>query len=151
VNTTPLNYAGPTTPPTIDTSPRWLSAVVVLVMLYVFGHIAIKVASSDREHRNVSRHAAARTDLAMLERAIGAFQTDMDRIPTHTEGLNALVVQPREAEAWSGPYVKRGVPNDPWGNAYVYHRARPRGAKDYTVLSRGPDGIEGTSDDVLNE
>lgn len=147
----PLNYAGPTTPPIIRTSPRWLETVVVLVMLYVFGHFATKVLLSDREHRRVSRHAAARTDLEMLDKAIGFFQTDMARLPTHTEGLKALVVQPFEAEAWSGPYLKRGIPTDPWGNAYVYHRARPRGVKAYTVLSRGPDGVEGTSDDIVTE
>jgi type II secretion system protein G len=150
VEIAPLNYAGPRTPRIVREPPTWVTGGVVLLMLYGFGHLAFKVMMSDRDHRNVSKHAAAKTDLTTLEKAIGVFKMDMGRPPTHTEGLKALVVPPFEAEAWSGPYVKRGIPSDPWGNAYVYHRARPRGVKAYTLLSRGPDGVEGTADDVVD-
>ena len=37
-------------------------------------------------------------------------------------GLQDLVVQPRDAQNWKGPYIKdaTGLPLDPWGHPYVY-------------------------------
>src|SRR5256885_15779183 len=33
-------------------------------------------------------------------------------------GLDALVKQPAGVAGWAGPYLKGGVPNDPWNNPY---------------------------------
>lgn len=37
-----------------------------------------------------------------------------------------------------------GVPEDPWGNVYYLQAGR----RDYTVGSMGPDGVQGTEDDL---
>lgn len=37
-----------------------------------------------------------------------------------------------------------GVPEDPWGNIYYLRQGR----RDYTVGSMGPDGVQGTDDDI---
>lgn len=37
-----------------------------------------------------------------------------------------------------------GVPEDPWGNVYFLQEGR----RDYTVGSMGPDGVQGTPDDI---
>jgi len=37
-----------------------------------------------------------------------------------------------------------GVPEDPWGNIYFLREGR----RDYTVGSMGPDGVQGTPDDI---
>jgi hypothetical protein len=37
-----------------------------------------------------------------------------------------------------------GVPEDPWGNIYYLQVGR----RDYTVGSMGPDGVQGTADDI---
>jgi general secretion pathway protein G len=151
VETAPLNYAGPGTSRIAREPSPWVAGGVLLMMLYGFGHLAFKVMTSDRDHRNVSNRAAAKTDLEALDKALGRFQRDTGRLPTHTEGLSALVVAPDGDKAWFGPYLKRQVPNDPWGNAYLYHAARPSRTKMYTLLSRGPDGVEGTADDMANK
>lgn len=47
---------------------------------------------------------------------------------------------------WNGPYLK-GLPSDPWGNPYVY--LPPKGnPSTFVVVCVGPDGKEGTADDV---
>ncbi|HEV1999967.1 MAG TPA: type II secretion system protein GspG, partial [Xanthobacteraceae bacterium] len=70
------------------------------------------------------------------------FFLDAGRYPTGAEGLGALVRRPGAVALWNGPYLKGAiVPNDPWGNAYVYRSPGQHGA--YDIVSFGADGNEG--------
>jgi len=40
------------------------------------------------------------------------------------------------------------VPNDPWGSPYIYKK---EGNRQFQIYSAGPDGSEGTEDDVFTE
>ncbi len=42
--------------------------------------------------------------------------------------------------------ITKKVPQDPWGNEYIY---RKTGNRDFELFSAGPDGQEGTEDDVM--
>lgn len=96
---------------------------------------------SDRAHQ----------ELLDLSRALDRFRTDNGRLPTVGEGLGALVSAPPRVSNWHGPYLSATMPatappTDPWGRPYLYHPV-PGGG--YVVLSVGPDGKEGTTDDIL--
>lgn len=41
--------------------------------------------------------------------------------------------------------ITQGVPNDPWGNPYVYDQTSEDA---FTLFSVGPDGVSGTEDDI---
>ena len=43
--------------------------------------------------------------------------------------------------AWSGPYLKKVVPPDPWGHPYVY--TSPGEHADIDIVSYGKDGQPG--------
>lgn len=86
----------------------------------------------------------AKTDVANLATALDAFEIDMGRYPTASEGLNALVVNPSSSSNWNGPYVK-AVPLDPWNRPYVY---TINGSRSVGVASAGADGLPGTGDDI---
>ena len=92
---------------------------------------------------------AARTDIANLEVAIDTFEVDCARYPTTEEGIRALVEQPADLTGWMGPYLRRGVPKDPWGNPYVYQCPGEHNTDGYDLYSHGPDGQEG-GDDIDN-
>jgi general secretion pathway protein G len=86
------------------------------------------------------------------ESAAGAledFRRDVGRYPTTAEGLRALTERPPGIESWKGPYGL-GVRNeDAWGRGIIYRcpgRSDPAG---YDLISPGPDGKEGTKDDVI--
>ena len=85
----------------------------------------------------------------MLEGQIDIFEQDCGRFPSKDEGLAALVTQPANAPKWKGPYIKRGVPKDPWGNDYVYTYPGAHNTNSYDLYSLGPDGREG-NDDIDN-
>src|SRR5262249_53409131 len=64
----------------------------------------------------------------------------------------ALVRRPRDIQHWHGPYLKSEavIPSDPWGNPYIYKCPGRHNRNSYDLYSMGPDGREGTDDDVTN-
>ncbi len=48
---------------------------------------------------------------------------------------------------WRGPYLSTDIPPDPWENPYMYKRTDAG----YVVYSVGPDGQEGTEDDIIRQ
>ena len=82
------------------------------------------------------------------------FEVETGRYPTTEEGLGALISEPADVQGWHGPYIKRGVPSDPWGNLYEYRYPGQENEDGYDLWSKGPDtnddgGKEG-SDDIKN-
>ena len=96
-----------------------------------------------------ARMVTAQADVAKLMAALRAFKRDAGRFPSTEEGLQALVVQPTSVENWKGPYLKEGLPKDPWGNPYVYREPGTLNADAVDVLSFGPDLRDGGGDDLF--
>lgn len=86
---------------------------------------------------------AARAQIDGLEKALDQYRLDVGRYPTTEQGLNALVSQPAGVERWTGPYLKKQIPPDPWGHPYVYTAPGTHG--DFDLLSYGRDGKPGGS------
>ena len=84
---------------------------------------------------------AARAQIDAFEKAIETYRLDTGRYPTTEQGLDALVKQPAGEAKWQGPYLKKALPSDPWGQAYVYKY--PGEHVDYDILSYGRDGRPG--------
>jgi len=119
----------------------------VLVILTTLAAVIVPKFTRRSEQTRVT---AARTDIANLEVALDAFEVDTGRYPTTEEGLTALLQQPSDVKSWSGPYIKRGLPKDPWGNPYVYKTPGDHNTSGYDLYSFGPNGQEGGDDDIDN-
>jgi general secretion pathway protein G len=76
----------------------------------------------------------ARADISILEQAVEMYRLDHLTYPTAAEGMQALV---------AGRYIRR-LPNDPWGNAYLYTVPGPDG-RPFQIASWGADGRDGGS------
>ena len=96
-----------------------------------------------------ARIKLAQDDLQAIGMALRAFNIDNGRFPSTEEGLTGLVTKPTDAvgPATSWPYLK--LPVDPWGHPYIYHCPPIVSRADYDLLSAGPDGKEGTADDIV--
>ena len=91
--------------------------------------------------------------LLALQSAIDLFHLENLRLPTSEEGLGALIEKPGDiAESdWYGPYLAAdSVPKDPWGNEFRYKSPGEEG-REYDLWSAGPDGADGTGDDLMAE
>jgi len=98
--------------------------------------------------RFTNRQVAA-IQIADFDKALALFKLDVGRYPTNAEGLQALVVKPADADGWDGPYMKGGVPIDPWNNPYHYNNPGPGGSVE--IFSLGADnapGGEGENADI---
>ena len=115
----------------------------LLVVIVIIGLLAGYVAPRYFAQVGKSETQVARAQIESLEKALDQYRLDVRRYPTAEEGLEALVAKPATAANWQGPYLKKAVPNDPWGRAYLY---RVPGEKaEYEVVSYGRDGKPGGS------
>ena len=113
----------------------------LLVVIVIVGLLAGYVAPKYFSQVGKSEVQVARAQVESLEKALDQFRLDVRRYPTAEEGLQALVAAPANSTGWSGPYLKKAVPNDPWGHAYVYRT--PGSKSEFDLFSYGRDGKPG--------
>ncbi len=120
----------------------------LLVVMVIIGLLAGFVAPRYFAQVGKSQVKIARAQIDALDKALDQFRLDVGRYPTSEEGLQALVAAPSGEPNWSGPYLKKGVPPDPWGRPYVYQQPSTHGG-DFDLMSYGKDGrAGGTGEDA---
>lgn len=126
-----------------------IMAVVVIISILV-ALVAPRLVGRTEE----AKRQAAKADIeANITLALDLYALDTGTYPTTEQGLVALVTKPSIApipEGWKGPYLKKGIPKDPWGRAYLYRYPGEVNKEDYDLYSYGADGVEGGEDDVVN-
>ena len=120
---------------------RGFTLLELLVVIVIIGLLAGYVAPRYFSQVGRSEIQVARSQIESLEKALDQYRLDMRRYPTAEEGLDALVAKPANAQTWSGPYLKKAVPNDPWGRPYVYRT--PGQKSEFELVSYGRDGKPG--------
>ena len=128
---------------------RGFTLLELLLVLVILGVLAALVVPKFAGRSQQARETAAKSDISSISTAIGAFEIDNGRYPTSEEGLGALAKQPSGVDSWKGPYLQRQLPNDPWGNPYVYKYPGQQNPCGFDLYSFGPDGREG-NDDIGN-
>jgi general secretion pathway protein G len=113
----------------------------LLVVIVIIGLLAGYVAPRYFGQVGRSEVQVARAQIESLEKALDQFRLDTRHYPTAEQGLDALVVKPANENGWSGPYLKKNVPNDPWGRPYVYRVPGSKG--EFDLYSLGKDGKPG--------
>jgi general secretion pathway protein G len=124
--------------------------IELLLVVVIIGVLAALIVPRLAGRSQDARIAAAKADLKSLETCLDMFENDLGRYPTADEGLPALVEPPaglNDPSKWKGPYLKK-VPVDPWNAPYRYVYPGAQGAKTFDLASNGPDGAEGTDDDI---
>jgi general secretion pathway protein G len=124
---------------------RGFTLIEIIVVIAVVAILASLV--SPMVFRNVSdaKVSAARAQIEIFALALDAFRLDNDRYPTTEEGLSVLRTEPTgdSIPRWRGPYLRKEVPLDPWGHAYVYLSPGGVNVSSYDLSSLGRDGASG--------
>ena len=116
--------------------------IELMVVLVIIGVLAALIVPNVLERADDARVSAARTDVNNIMQALRLYRLDNQRYPSTEQGLQALVVRPDKPPLptnWKA-YLER-LPNDPWGQPYVYMNPGVNGEID--VLSYGADGKPG--------
>jgi general secretion pathway protein G len=125
---------------------RGFTLIEIMVVVVIIGILVGLVAPNILGRVDKARVTAATTDIATLEQALEMYRLDNHVYPTTDQGLEALVVKPSgtpEPKNWNPEgYLKKGLPKDPWGNAYQYVAPGGEG-RPYDLYSLGADGREG--------
>jgi general secretion pathway protein G len=125
-----------------------IELLLVLVILASLAGIVLPKLTGRSQQAKIT---AARTQISQFEVALDAFEIDVGRYPTSVEGLRALVEKPTsDSDGWQQPYLRRGIPLDPWGNEYVYRYPGQQNVDGFDLSSYGPDRKLGGDDDITN-
>ena len=127
--------------------------IELLLVVVIIGILAALVVPRLVGRGEDARIAAAQGDLATFRMQLATYEIDNGRYPTGEQGLMALISPPStapEPKNWKGPYIEATqLPLDPWDAPYVYQNPGNMNPNGYDLYSIGPDGQEGTEDDIL--
>jgi general secretion pathway protein G len=129
---------------------RGFTLIELLLVLVILGVLAAIVVPKFSGRTEQARVTAAQSQISTFGTALDAFEVDNGYYPKGNAGLNDLFTQPRDAVSWKGPYLQKGIPLDPWGNAYVYECPGKNNPTGYDISSNGPDGRANSEDDITN-
>jgi general secretion pathway protein G len=136
---------------TASFATRGFTLVELLLVLTILGILAAIVVPKFTGRTEQARITAAQSQIATFSTALDAFEIDNGYYPKGRNGLEELVVQPRNSQNWRGPYLSKSeIPLDPWNRPYVYECPGKQNPSAYDISSMGPDGREGNDDDITN-
>ena len=119
---------------------RGFTLIEILVVMAIIGMLAVIVAPNIFNQQAGAQIDAALSQISSLEAALDTYRLDVGEYPDSLEGLRENI---SGRAAWNGPYLRRDVPLDPWGNEYVYDS----NGREFTLSSYGPDGEQGGEGD----
>lgn len=130
------------------------SLLEIMVVIVIMGLLVAVVAPNVLQNQDRAMVEKARADISVLEQALDMYKLDNHVYPTTDQGLQALVKRPDTGPTpknyRSNGYIKR-LPEDPWGNPYVFIQPGEHGAFDlYSTGADGEEGGEELASDIVN-
>ena len=128
------------------TPERGFTLIEIMVVVIILGLLAVLVAPRVIGRLATAKDKTARAQIELLGTALDTYRLDNGAYPTTAQGLDALWKAPTTAPVprnWAGPYLKKRVPADPWGNPYVYRSPGESNPDSYDLTSLGRDGAPG--------
>lgn len=129
------------------TRRRGFTLVEVLLVLAILVILGAMVGVGVVQVKKTADKRAAKAQVGMLDEAINLYRVDVGSFPDTLEDLRQPPQGLRNPDKWSGPYLQKELPIDPWQNDYQYANE----GDDFRVWSFGPDGADGGNDDIDNK
>lgn len=129
------------------TGERGFTLIELMVVIVIIGILAAYIAPKFINRTEDAKMSAAKAQIRGLESGLKMFRLDCGFYPSTEQGLQSLISPPttgRIPENYKqGGYLESAkVPEDPWGNPYLYESPASSGF-DYEIVSLGADGVEG--------
>ena len=124
----------------IERAHKGFTLIEVLVVMGILAMLAVMVAPNLFNQRTGAMRDAALSEISTLEAALDIYRLDVGEYP---DTLDGLIENDTDRASWNGPYLRRGMPKDPWDNEYVYESS----GRSFTLISYGADGLSGGEED----
>lgn len=128
--------------------PKGFTLLELLVVMVILGLLAGYVAPKYFGQVGKSEVKVTRAQIDAFDKALDQYRLDTGHYPGTAQGMSALSTKPANETKWDGPYLKKDVPSDPWGNAYQYRQPGEHG--EYDLFSYGKDGLPGGSGEAAD-
>ena len=127
-----------------DSRRRGFTLIEVLIVISI---IVLMAGLTISKMTNI--FSGSQADIAKL---FFAYRINMGGYPSTEEGLQALLTAPAsKADRWRGPYIEgNSIPQDPWGEPYLYRYPGVHNKDGYDLWSKGPDKTDGAVDNIGN-
>jgi general secretion pathway protein G len=124
---------------------KGLTLIEILIALTIIGIAGTFITGKLMESKLEGERKSAKIQLQNVKARLMEYRRHCNFYPTSDQGLEALVEKPsqgRECKNYQpGGYIEGGkVPNDPWGNPFIYESD---GQKINALKSLGPTGEAG--------
>lgn len=114
--------------------------IEILVVMAIIAMLAVMVAPNIFNQRAGAMRDVALSEISTLSAALDTYRLDVGQYP---DSLDGLMEDDSDRASWNGPYLRRGVPKDPWENDYVYESD----GREFTLISYAADGSQGGEED----
>ncbi len=131
---------------------KGFTLIEIMVVVIILGILTAIVAPNIIGRVGDAQVTAAKQTIRSIEGALRMYRLDNFNYPNTEQGIEALTNKPsgQNARNWKGPYLDR-VPDDPWGNKYLYMYPGLNGEFDvYTYGRDGQPGGDGDDADIGN-
>ncbi len=118
----------------------------IIVVVFILSLLVAIVGPRIIGKTDDARITEAKVQIRNYETALKLFKLDNGYYPDTEQGLEALVKKPEKGKLPNnyreGGYLEqKKIPQDPWGNPYIYISPGLHG--DFDIISYGADGKEG--------
>ncbi|MBI1883661.1 MAG: type II secretion system major pseudopilin GspG [Chlamydiae bacterium] len=124
--------------------------IEIMLVILIIGILAAMAIPRLVGRSQEAKITATKADIeSNISTALDLYELDNGAYPTTEQGLASLVEKSAGATNWNGPYLKK-IPKDPWGKTYLYKCPGEQNTLGFDLSSLGPDGSDGTQDDIVN-
>ena len=115
---------------------KGMTLIEIMVVIVILGILGTFIGMNVFGAVDDAKEGKVTTELSTIKTALARTYGKFNGPNGMPKSLNELV-----------PKYLEDDPIDPWGNEYVYKNPGDNG-KRYTIYSKGPDGQDGTDDDI---
>ena len=123
-----------------------MEVLLVLMILVVLASIAVNIFGGTQDQ---ALKDAAKGEVGVIKSAVNLYKFHTKNYPGSLKDLNDKPSDAKAAERWHGPYLDK-APMDAWDHEYKIAAPGKHNTESFDVWSIGPDGQDGTADDIGN-
>ncbi|MFH1562448.1 MAG: type II secretion system major pseudopilin GspG [Nitrospirota bacterium] len=135
---------------------KGFTLIELMVVIMIISIIAAFVFPTVFKKISRSKRIGAQAQIEIYGVALDSYRLDNGSYPTTEQRLQALRTEPTTPplpKNWDGPYLKKEIPLDPWGNPYIYICPGENSPDGYDLISYGAneeEGGEGDDQDIVS-